>query len=197
MQAIADALGVECTYCHAPKAVTATGKLRLEVAREMIAMTADANARVAAATATGDGTRVSCVTCHRGVPVPRQLRDMILETAVQQGPEAAVSQYRDLRARYFGGQAYDFSETTLLAVAERLAQGRPAAAIAIADLNLEFHPRSWRSYLTKGIAQSRRLETTPDALGSFRKALEIDPGNGVVEGWIFQTEPLARRARPQ
>ena len=44
---------------------------------------------------------------------------------------------------------------------------------------------------------SRRLETTPDALESFRKALAIDPGNGIVQGWIVQTEPLAKRARPQ
>jgi hypothetical protein len=196
MQAIADALGVECQFCHAPQALTSAGRPRLEVAREMIAMTSELNTRVARATGT-EGARVSCVTCHRGVTIPRQLRDILLETALRQGPDAVVAQYRELRARYYGGQAYDFGETTLLFVAERLVDGRPAAAIALADLNLEFHPRSWRSHLTRGIALTRRLETTPDALESFRKALAIDPGNGVVEGWIVQTEPLARRARPR
>jgi hypothetical protein len=196
MQAIADALGVECQFCHAPKAVTAAGRLRLDVAREMIAMTSEVNARVAGATGT-EGTRVSCITCHRGVTIPRQLRDILLETVVRQGPDAAIAQYRELRERYYGGQAYDFGETTLLFVAERLTDSRPAAAIALADLNLEFHPMSWRSHMTRGIALSRRLETTPEALESFRKALAIDPGNGIVEGWIVQTEPLAKRARPR
>ena len=196
MQAIATALGVECQFCHAPKAATANGRLRLDVAREMIAMTADVNASVARATGAG-GNRVTCMTCHRGVPIPRQLRDILLETAVREGPAAAVAQYRDLRARYFGGQAYDFGEATLLAVAERLTNSRPDASIALADLSLEFHPQSWRSHLIKGIALSRRLETTPEALESFRQALALDPDNGVVQGWIAQTEPLARRARPR
>jgi hypothetical protein len=196
MQAIADALGVECEFCHAPKALTTAGRLRLDVAREMIAMTSELNSRVARATGT-DGTSVSCITCHRGVTIPRQLRDILLETAVRRGPDASIAQYRELRERYYGRQAYDFGETTLLFVAERLVDSRPAAAIALADLNLEFHPRSWRSHMTKGIALSRRLETTPEALESFRKALAIDPGNGVVEGWIVQTEPLAKRAAPR
>ena len=196
MQAIADALGVECQFCHAPKAITAAGRLRLDVAREMIAMTAELNGRVTRATGT-DGTRVSCITCHRGVTNPRQLRDILLETAVRQGHDAAIAQYRELRERYYGGQAYDFGETTLLFVAERLADSRPAAAIALADLNLEFHPQSWRSHMAKGIALSRRLETTPQALESFRKALAIDPANGVVQGWIVQTEPLAKRVAPR
>jgi hypothetical protein len=197
MQAIADALGVECEYCHLPRQVTATGKLRLDVAREMIAMTADLDARVQAAAGTtpADGVRVGCVTCHRGVPIPQQLRDLMLQTATRQGPDAAAKLYRELRAKYYGGQSYDFGEATLLTVADRLAQTRPDAAAAIADLNIEFFPKSWRSYLAKGIAQSRRLDTTPDAVDSFRKALEIDPGNGVVQGWLAQTEPIARRVR--
>jgi tetratricopeptide (TPR) repeat protein len=129
------------------------------------------------------------------VPLPRQLRDLMLETAVRQGPDAAVTLYRDLRAKYFGGQSYDFSEPTLLAVADRLAQSRPEAAVALADLNLEFFPKSWRSYMAKGIAQTRRLDTTPAAVESFRKALEIDPDNGILQGWLAQTEPVAKRVR--
>ena len=196
MQAIADALGVECQFCHAPNAVTAAGRPRLDVAREMIDMTSELNTRVAQATGT-TGARVGCITCHRGVTIPRQLRDILLETAARQGSDAAIAQYRDLRARYYGGQAYDFGETTLLFVAERMANSQPAEAIALADLNIEFHPKSWRSHMTRGIALSRRLDTTPAALESFRTALALDPGNGVIQGWIAQTEPLARRARPQ
>jgi hypothetical protein len=197
MQVIAESLGVECDYCHAAGQVTTAGTSRLAVAREMLAMTADLNARVQAATgkAPADAVRVDCATCHHGVPVPKPLRDLMLEASVRQSPEAAATLYRDLRSKYYGAQSYDFSEATLLAVADRLAQSRPAAAVVIADLTIEFYPRSWRSYLAKGIAQSRRLDTTPDAVASFRKALEIDPDNGVVQGWLAQTEPVARRVR--
>jgi tetratricopeptide (TPR) repeat protein len=197
MQLVADSLGVQCEYCHEAGQVTANGKPRLEVARAMIAMTAELNSRVQAAagkTAT-EAVRVDCSTCHHGVPVPKPLRDLMLDAAVRQGPEAATKLYRDLRAKYYGAQSYDFSEQSLLTVADRLAQSRPETAIVIADLNLEFFPQSWRSYLTRGIAQSRRLDTTPAAVESFRKALEIDPDNGVVQGWLAQTEPVARRVR--
>jgi len=197
MQMVAESLGVQCEYCHAAGEVTTSGKPRLEVAREMIAMTADLNLRVQFATAKpqADAVRVDCSTCHHGVPVPKPLRDLMLDAAVRQGPDAAVKLYRDLRTKYYGSQSYDFSEQSLLTVADRLAQSRPDAAVALADLNLEFYPKSWRSYLAKGIAQSRRLDTTPDAVASFRKALELDPDNGIVQGWLAQTEPVARRVR--
>jgi len=142
-----------------------------------------------------EAVNVDCATCHRGVAVPKPLRDLMLEAAVRQGPDAASKLYRDLRAKYYGSQSYDFSEQTLLSVADRLAQSRPDVAVAVADLNIEFYPKSWRSYLARGIAQSRRLDTTPDAVASFRKALEIDPDNGVVQGWLAQTEPVAGRVR--
>jgi hypothetical protein len=199
MQAIAAALGVTCEFCHAADranvVLTATGRSRLEVAREMIAMTTELNARVQGATgkSAASAVRVDCVTCHRGVTIPKQLRDIMLEAAVQQGPEAAVAVYRDLRTRYYGRQSYDFSEQTLLDVADRLAQGLPAAAVAMADLNIEFYPQSARSYLVRGIAQSRRLGTAEEAVASFRKALELDPGNGVAQGWLIQTEQVLRR----
>jgi hypothetical protein len=197
MQVIAESLGVQCEYCHGQNQVTITGKRRLDVAREMIAMTTELNGRVQAATGkpAPEAIRVDCATCHRGVPLPKPLRDLMLDASVRQGPEAAATLYRDLRAKYYGSQSYDFSEVTLLTVADRLAQSRPEVAITIADLNLEFYPKSWRSYLAKGIAQSRRLDTTPAAVESFKKALELDPENGVVQGWLAQTEPLARRSR--
>jgi hypothetical protein len=134
------------------------------------------------------------VTCHRGVAIPRQLTDIITRAALQQGPEAAASIYRDLRTRYYGRQAYDFSEDALLGVADRLVQGRPAAALALAELNLEFNPTSARSYLIKGIAQTRQFDDAA-AVVSFKKSLELDPTNGVTQGWLIQTEQLVNRRR--
>jgi tetratricopeptide (TPR) repeat protein len=200
MQAIAAGLGVACEYCHVARGAAAvpavTGKPRMDIAREMIAMTADLNARVQAATGkpAAEAVRVDCVTCHRGVAIPRQLSEIVQQAAVRQGPEAAVAIYRDLRGRYYGRQSYDFGEETLLSVADRLTQGRPAAALALADLNIEFFPRSARSYLVKGMVQSRQLDTR-GAIASFKKTLELEPENGVAQGWLIQMEQLANRGR--
>ena len=120
MQAVAAALGVSCDYCHAPRGteprLTANGKPRLEVGREMIAMTASLNASVQSATGktAREAAAVTCATCHRGVAIARPLADILIMTGVREGADAAVKQYRDLRAQYFGRGSYDFGEETLL-----------------------------------------------------------------------------------
>jgi hypothetical protein len=200
MAAVAAALGVTCDYCHAgrgaePK-LTANGKARLEVGREMIAMTASLNAAVL--TATGKTAReavaVTCATCHRGVAIPRPLTDVLLLTSVREGADAAVKQYRELRAQYYGRGAYDFGEDTLLAVARRLANARPEAAIPLADLNMEFFPKSVNTLVTKAIAQS--VDDDEAAVATLKQALALDPDNGEIKGRLYQIEErLARRKR--
>lgn len=200
MQAVAAALGVTCDYCHAgrgaePK-LTANGKPRLDVGREMIAMTASLNAGVQ--TATGKTAReaagVTCATCHRGVAIPRPLTDILLLTGVREGADAAVKQYRDLRAQYFGRGSYDFGEETLLSVARRLANARPEVAIPLADLNMEFFPKSVHTLVQKAIAQGGRDDEA--AVATLKQALEIEPENGEIKGRLYQIEEmLARRKR--
>ena len=200
MAGVAAALGVTCDYCHAgrgaePK-LTANGKPRLEVGREMIAMTASLNATVL--TATGKTAReavtVTCATCHRGVAIPRPLADVLLLTSVREGADAAVKQYRELRDQYFGRTAYDFGEDTLLNVARRLANARPEVAIPLADLNMEFFPRSVNTLVTKAIAQSGHNDEA--AVATLKQALALDPDNGEIKGRLYQLEEtLARRKR--
>jgi len=200
MQAVAAALGVTCDYCHAgrgaePK-LTAAGKPVLEVGRQMIAMTASLNATVQAATGKTEreAASVSCVTCHRGVTIPRPLTDILLVTGVREGADAAVKQYRDLRSRYYGRGAYDFGEETLLSVARRLANARPEVAIPLAQLNMEFFPKSVNTLVTKAIAQAGRDDEA--AVATLKQALELDPGNGEIQGRLYQIEEiLARRKR--
>ena len=200
MQAVAAALGVTCDYCHAgrgaePK-LTAAGKPILEVGRGMIAMTASLNATVQAATGKSEreAASVTCATCHRGVTIPRPLTDILLVTGVREGADAAVKQYRDLRSRYYGRGAYDFGEETLLSVARRLANARPEVAIPLAELNMEFFPKSVNTLVTKAIAQSGRDDEA--AVATLKQALELDPGNGEIQGRLYQIEEiLARRKR--
>jgi hypothetical protein len=200
MQAVAAALGVSCDYCHAPRGteprVTASGKPRLEVGREMIAMTASLNASVQSATGktAREAAAVTCATCHRGVVIPRPLADILIVTGVREGADAAVKQYRELRAQYFGRGSYDFGEETLLSVARRLANARPEVAIPLADLNMEFFPKSVNSLVQKAIAQGGRDDE--GAVVTLKKALEIDPENGEIKGRLYQIEEmLARRKR--
>ena len=202
MQRVAAALGVTCGYCHAGRggsadaAVTSTGKPRLAVAREMIDMTAALNTSIQAATGkpANENVAVQCVTCHRGVSIPRPLTDILLQTALRQGPDAAVAQYRELRERHYGRQAYDFGEETILNAVRRLAAARPEAAVALAQLNLEFFPKSVNTLVALAIAQSR--DSDEAAIATLKRALEIEPENGELKGRLFQLEEVvARRNR--
>jgi tetratricopeptide (TPR) repeat protein len=177
--------------------MTAGGKPRLVVAKEMIALTNDLSARIreAAGTAPPEAVRVGCITCHRGVAVPKQLQDIVWQTVLQQGADAAVTTYRDLRTRYYGRQSYDFGEETLLTIGERLASTRADDAVALMRLNLEFFPQSSRSYVVLAIAQGRRGETN-EAIASLKKAIELDPNDGMARGRLYQMEEdQARRQR--
>jgi len=199
MQAVAAALGVTCDYCHAgrgaePK-LTAAGKPVLEVGRGMIAMTASLDATVQAATGKSEreAASVTCATCHRGVTIPRPLTDILLVTGVREGADAAVKQYRDLRSRYYGRGAYDFGEETLLSVARRLANARPEVAIPLAELNMEFFPKSANTLVTKAIAQAGRDDEA--AVVTLKQALELDPGNGEIQGRLYQIEEILERRK--
>ena len=65
MGAFRAALGVECTFCHVQGDFASDDKPQKEVARHMITMMRDINAKFP------DGKmHVSCYTCHRGAQEP-------------------------------------------------------------------------------------------------------------------------------
>jgi tetratricopeptide (TPR) repeat protein len=131
------------------------------------------------------------VTCHRGVPVPRQLSEIIIETLKTQGATAAIGQYRELRKQFYGRQAYDFGENTLLGIAQQITPSRPSDSIALLQLNLEFYPRSASSYAEIGFAYTRKLDDD-SAIANLEKALEIEPDNGVIRGQLEQLKSYQR-----
>lgn len=199
MQAISRALGVTCGYCHVnmrdEAATTAppVGKPKRAIASEMIAMTRELNAKVLAASGkpATEATRVTCLTCHRGVPIPKPLSTIVAETLRQKGADEAVAQYRALRKEFYGRPSYDFGELELLLVAERLVQGRPDEAIALGKLNLEFYPLSVRTHIVLAQAFSRKLDDAA-AIEHLEKALAIEPNNGVVQGQLIQLQRFQR-----
>jgi len=183
MQVISQALGVSCEYCHAAPRGSGLPEPKKEIARAMMAMTRQINASVQAATskAGSEVTAVQCITCHRGVPVPQQLPEILTSTIRGKGVAAAVTQYRDLRKQYYGRQTYDFSEGTLIALAQTLTASKPDDAIALLELNVEFNPQSAKSYAAIAYAYTRKYDDAT-TMKYLEKALEIEPENGVIRG---------------
>ena len=206
MQGFTQALGVQCGYCHAtaPAPEGARGgagrgrgaaapqfdfpsdeKPAKKAAREMMLIVRELNSKVPTAVGrSADVTaRVECVTCHRGVAIPRQLAEILTQTAAAKGTPAALAQYRDLRKQYFGAQAYDFSEAALVSIAQRASQ--PADAIAWLQLNLDYFPFSSRTYAA--LAQAQQKASNRDgALKSLTRAAELDPQNAQIKRQIDQ-----------
>ena len=194
MQEIVQALGVQCEYCHSAPRGSGQPEPRKDIARQMIAMTRDLNARVQTATGktAAEATQVQCVTCHHGVPIPKQLAEIVSGTLRAKGAAAAAEQYRDLRQRFYGRAAYDFGEDTLIGVAQPLAAGKPDDAIALLKLNLEFYPQSAKTYGAIGYAYTRKYDDAT-AITFYEKSVELDPNNGVVRGQLEQLKMYQRR----
>ena len=148
--------------------------------------------QAASGKAAGQATTVHCLTCHRGTPVPQKLTDIMLRTLRDKGPDAAIAEYKELRQKFYARDTYDFSETDLLNLAQRLADARPDDAIALMMMNLEFNPKSARSYIVLSRAYVRKRDTDM-AIAQLKKALEIEPENGIVKGYLSQLEPNPNR----
>ena len=200
MQTIANSLGVTCEYCHvnAPgnRSVQPTPEPRKDIARAMIAMTRELNEKVQAATgkAPNEVTQVTCATCHHGLAIPGTLSDVLTRAWKEKGADGAVAKYRELRQQYYGKAAYDFSEDSLLAFAERLVRVKPDDALALLKLDLEYNPKSGRAYAQIGFAYTRKYDDE-SAIANYEKSLELEPGNGIVEGQLAQLKSY-RRNRP-
>jgi len=194
MPEIAQALGVRCEYCHSAPRGSGEAEPKKEIARAMMAMTRDLNAKVQEATGkpSSEMTRVECVTCHRGVAIPQPLSAIILRTVAAKGGAAAVEQYRDLRKQYYSRAAYDFSEDALLEMVQRVVQGRPDDAIALLRMNLEFNPQSAKTYALLGFAYTRKVDDA-SAITNLEKSLDLDPTNAVVRGQLEQLKEYRRR----
>jgi hypothetical protein len=224
MQGVAQALGVQCNYCHVPAAAPAGAppaaagrggrggapqldfakddKAEKKVARVMLKMVNDLNAKIPAEVAPINGkaaadlTKVQCATCHRGVTAPAQITDVLSDLMLSKGEAAAVARYRELRTTYFGAQAYDFSEGVLV----RLGQASIAAnklddAMAWLKLNLEFYPRSSQTYVQMSQVYQRKMDR-PAAVSALERAVELDPDNMNTKRLLDQLNGVAPEAAP-
>ena len=192
MQAIAASLGVACNYCHVQEGrggrndMAADEKPAKKAARGMMLLTRDINAKLpeAVGKSADASTRVGCATCHRGVPIPKLLTDVVTEAAAAGGSTAGLAKYKELREKFYGGQSYDFSEGSLIAIAQRANTANKADdALAYLNANLEYYPKSSRTYAT--VAQIKNAKgDKPGAIAALEKAVELDPNNAQAKAQL-------------
>ncbi len=194
------ALGVRCDHCHAvdPNAPVVEGrgprldyalddKETKKVAREMLRMVMDINGKYLPATGRtfDEYNRVTCETCHHGLARPQTLRAALAVAVNAGGSDSAVALYRELRARYYGSGAYDFSDRQLNEAGSMIAENvnQRSAAIAILKLNLEFFPKS--VFTLQNLAGiSAAAGDTAAAIDALTKALEIQPDNNQLKNML-------------
>ena len=185
------ALGVRCSHCHVNKGTSfadtdfASDELpEKETARQMMRMLAQLNNEMLPALSSRGTPPVvmTCKTCHRGVTRPFLLSPDLVLTAHEQGADAMVSRYRELREQYDVAGAYDFREQETNETAEDLAEdGLTAAAIALQELNAEYYPESTTVWSALG-ALYTEAGRVDDAIAAYERVLAINPrARGVRE----------------
>lgn len=198
MREFSFALGVRCQYCHAGgDGVSLEGvnfgsdekptKLK---ARAMLRMVDQINGPVLAALPTRAEPKVTvdCVTCHRGLPLPKTLQTTLLEIVNKDGATAATARYRELRTNQTLTGRWNFGEWEINELARRLRDvGNLEAAIAILEMNGEFNPKSAEIDFYLGEMHLARGEKDK-ALSRYRAALEKAPNHAPAKARIAELE---------
>lgn len=188
MDGYRDALGVRCNFCH----VGEDGKPFSEfdfvsdqvpmknITREMVRLTNSINATIKDVFKGGTAAplEVTCVTCHRGAPLPERTEDLLWKKYELKGITETVALYREMRKLYYGSFTYDFRERVLAEVAGRCEREKKQIddAIALMELNAEFFPDSPRT-LTQLASMYIEKKDLQKAKPLIEKALSIDPNN--------------------
>src|SRR2546421_10013293 len=116
MRTIAAALGTECGHCHVWTAPGAPGndfpadvKPEKAKARVMLRMVMDINKTISTELTklgkpANEIVQVQCVTGHRGQVIPKQLVDIVVDTACQSNAAGTVAKDRDLSKELYGSR---------------------------------------------------------------------------------------------
>ena len=191
MRNFTSALGVRCQFCHVGREgqplaefdFPSDQKRNKLVARQMMRMVAEINGRLDTIPERSQSpVTVTCITCHRGVNRPVPLYTLVQDAAVAVSADSAIRAYKALRAKYFGRDAYDFSEPSLSIAAFRTARaGKPDEALTLLRYNEELFPNSSAMSVFKGNIQLMKGDTTA-AEAAFREALRRDSTNAEARG---------------
>lgn len=198
MREFSFALGVRCEYCHegadaVPMNLTLFGSDKKPAklkARAMLRMVDQINGPLLATVPSRaqPGVTVGCVTCHRGLPLPKTLQTLLFETVNRDGAAAATARYRELRKDQALTGRWNFGEWEINELARRLRDaGNVEAAIAILEMNGEFYPKSAEIDFHLGEMHLARGEKDK-ALARFRLTLEKAPNHTPAKMRIAEIE---------
>ena len=184
-------LGVRCQFCHVGEEgqpleqfdFVSDQKRNKLVARQMMRMVQEINRRVDTIPQRGSPpVVVTCATCHRGVSRPVPLANVIADATIAVNADSAIKAYRSLRQRYYGRDAFDFSEFSLNSAAFRAARaGKTDDALALLRLNEELFPGSSGMYVFRGNVLLMKGDTSA-AADAFREAIRRDTSNAEARG---------------
>jgi len=187
MASFTRALGVRCTYCHVGEEgqplssfdFKSDKKPEKTKAREMLRMVGAINGDYLTKLVDrrSPPINVACMTCHRGVSLPRPIQQIVLTTYDSAGADSALAVYNALRTRYYGRASYDFGEVPLADVGTALrARGKIADAMRFYVLNTELLPNSAFAFRQAAEAQLASGDTAA-AIRSYQRALTINPND--------------------
>lgn len=190
-------VGLRCAKCHdfdpdtpADERDYASDRNELKrVAREMMLMMESVNFTISQIYRNSEHKllAVQCVTCHRGVSLPRQIGEIFTKTISDAGVSSAIEQYRQLRQEWYATGAYDFSAWRLGLIAQEIFDGGTVdGAMQVHALNLELNPQDGSVYYHRAETYEKqgRIE---DAITDFERALEMEE-----ESFGFLRDRIAR-----
>jgi len=192
MQQFTQSLGVQCNYCHVQEGrggrndMASDEKPTKKAARGMMALAREINGKLpeAVGKSADATTRVGCATCHRGVPIPKQIYEIVADAAGSGGASAGLAKYKELREKFYGGQSYDFSESSLINIAQRAnTAGKGDDALAYLNANLDYFPKSARTYVTMAQVKNAKGDKA-GAVAALEKAVELDPNNAQAKAQL-------------
>jgi len=181
MRDISLSLGAHCETCHVETAdhkddFASDTKDEKKTARVMLRMVDDINKSYIGKLGP-NAVQVQCVTCHRGVEEPKTITAILTDTMAKKDLQSAIDRYGELRKKYYGSAAYDFSELPLDLLAESLVQkGQPKDASAIMDMNLSFNQPTARTYNVLANVHKANGENDK-AKADLQKLLSLQPDN--------------------
>lgn len=191
MRNFSGALGVRCQFCHVGEEgkpletfdFAKDEKRTKLVARQMMRMVQEINRRLdTLPERQANGLQVTCATCHRGLNRPVPLATVVSDAGMSFGADSAIRAYKALREKYYGRDAYDFSEMSLNSAALRMARANKVDdALALLKLNEEQYPKASSTYVARGNVFLIKGDTT-SAAGAFREAIKRDPMNREAMG---------------
>ena len=197
MMAFTRSLGVRCNHCHVGEEgkplstfdFASDKNPKKDIARDMMRMTGDVHADLNKMKLQGTHrVTVGCITCHHGRPTPATLVEELGWTYETSGIDSTLASYQALRARFYGRNAYDFGDVSLIELGMNLSdKGKFEDAIRVMKLNVEQYPNSSRAL--DGLGGVYMAAGQKDnAAEAFHKALQLDPKDRMAEQGLKQLE---------